>query len=108
MIKESKFFEDKSKKIDDLMKEYGRRSILLSVFRFVMFVLGVVSIIVAVAMRMTLFYFLFAGFMIVFTVLCIIHGKVASKLSFYEALGIVNSKYIARIKGDFDELSVSF
>ena len=102
MTADLKFFEDKSKKTDELMKEYGRRSILLSVFRFVMFVLGVASIIIAVAMRQTLFYFLFAAFMIAFTVLCIIHGKVASKLSFYEALRIVNSKYIARIKGDFD------
>ena len=32
------------------------------------------------------------------------HGKVSAKLNYYEALKIVNSKYISRISGDFDSL----
>lgn len=104
MKADSKFFEDKSLEINDLMKQYGRRSILLSVSRFVMFVLGVASVIAAFAVKNSVFFLIAAVLLIVFVVFCIIHGKVSSKLNYYEALGIVNSKYISRINGDFDSL----
>lgn len=102
MTADPKFFEDKSKKITDLMNQYGRRSILLSVFRLVMFVCAAGSVIAAFAVKKPLLFLPAALFLIVFTVLCVIHGKVSAKLNYYEALGTVNSKYIARIKGDFD------
>ena len=104
MTADKKFFEDNSQKISDLMKQYGRRSILLSVFRFVMFICGIASIVIAVAAKLPVFFILFGVFMIAFIVLCIIHGKVSAELNYHEALGIVNSKYIARINGDFDSL----
>ena len=104
MTADPKFFEDKSQEINDLMKQYGRRSILLSVFRFVMFVCAVACVIAGLAVRKPFFLLLSAAFMTVFIVFCVIHGKVSAKLNYYEALGIVNSKYIARIKGDFDSL----
>lgn len=104
MTADPKFFEDNSKKINDLMNQYGRRSILLSVFRFVMFVCAVGCVIAGVAAKKPVLFFAAAVLLIVFTVLCVIHGKVSAKLNYYEALGIVNSKYIARIKGDFDAL----
>ena len=104
MTADKKSFEDNSQKINDLIKSYGRRSILLSVFRLVMFVCGVVSVIVAITAKMPVLFFLFAVFIIVFVVLCIIHGKVSAELNYYEALSIVNSKYLARINGDFDSL----
>ena len=86
------------------MKQYGRRSILLSVFRFVMFICGIASIVIAIAAKLPVLFVVFGVFMIAFIVLCIIHGKVSAELNYYEALGIVNSKYIARINGDFDSL----
>ena len=104
MTADKKFFEDNSQKISDLMKQYGRRSILLSVFRFVVFICGIASIVIAVAAKLPVFFILFGVFMIAFIVLCIVHGKVSAELNYYEALGIVNSKYVARINGDFDSL----
>ena len=104
MTADKKFFEDNSQKINDLMRLYGRRSILLSVFRLVMFICGVISVIVAITAKMPVLFLFFAFFIIVFIALCVIHGKVSAKLNYYEALSIVNSKYLARISGDFDSL----
>ena len=104
MTVDKKFFEDNSQKINDLMRLYGRRSILLSVFRLVMFICGVISVIVAITAKMPVLFLFFAFFTIVFIALCVIHGKVSAKLNYYEALSIVNSKYLARISGDFDSL----
>ena len=100
----TEFFEKKNQKINDLMKQYGRRSSLLSVFRFVVFVCCVVSIIFSIVKRFPVLYFVSAALAIVFVFLCVIHGKVTSELYYYEALGKVNLKYINRIKGDFDAL----
>ena len=108
MTADFKFFEDKSKEIKDLMNQYGRRSILLSVFRFIMFVCAVGCVIAGFAAKKPVFFFVAAALLVLFTVLCVVHGKVSAKLNYYEALGIVNSKYIARIKGDFDELFTIF
>lgn len=104
MISVQQFFEDSSKKIDDLIRQYGRRSTLLSVFRLFVFLFAVASLIVAIFAKIAFLYFLFGLFIIVFIVLCFIHGKVSAKLNYYEALGTVNSKYIARIYGDFNSL----
>ena len=86
------------------MTLYGRRSVLLSVFRFITFFLAAGSLIWAIVNKAALFYFVFALSMTVFVILCIIHGKVTAELNFYEALENVNARYIARIKGDFNGL----
>ena len=101
MTASPKIFEDKIQKINDSMTLYGRRSVLLSVFRFITFVLSVGSLIWAIAMKAPAFYLIFALMLIAFIVLCIVHGKVTANLNFYEALENVNARYIARIKGDF-------
>ena len=73
MTADKKFFEDNSQKISDLMKQYGRRSILLSVFRLVVFICGIASIVIAIAAKLPVFFILFGVFMIAFIVLCIVH-----------------------------------
>lgn len=104
MTANPKIFEDKINKINESMTLYGRRSVLLSVFRFITFILAAGSLIWAIVNKAALFYFVFALSMTVFVILCIIHGKVTAELNFYEALENVNARYIARIKGDFNGL----
>lgn len=41
---------------------------------------------------------------IAFIVLCLIHGRVLAKVEYLNELNKVNSSYMARIKGDFNEL----
>ena len=104
MTADRQFFDDNSKKIEDLIRQYGRRSTLLSVFRLFVFLIAVASVIIAVVAKIAFLFVLFGLLIIAFAALCVIHGKVSSKLSYYEALGTVNSKYSARINGDFNSL----
>lgn len=99
-----KFFEDKNKDIEQSMMLHGRKSVTFSILRFALFIAAVVFLVMAITGKNTAFYFVFAAIVIAFTVLCIIHGKITAKLKYYEALSNVNSRYIARIKGDFDLL----
>ena len=101
MTASPKIFEDKIQKINESMTLYGRKSVLLSVFRFITFVIAAGSLIWAIVKKAPAFYLIFALMLIAFIVLCIVHGKVTANLNFYEALENVNARYIARIKGDF-------
>ena len=104
MTASPKIFEDKIQKINEMMTLYGRKSVLLSVFRFITFILATVSLVWAIVKNAPVFYLVFALLLIAFVVLCIVHGKVTANLNFYEALENVNARYIARIKGDFNGL----
>ena len=104
MTASPKIFEDKIQKINEMMTLYGRKSVLLSVFRFITFILATVSLVWAIVKNAPVFYLVFALLLIAFVVLCIVHGKVTANLNFYEALENVNARYIARIKGDFTGL----
>ena len=104
MTASPKLFEENNQKINESLKRYESRNNLLSVLRFILFVAGVFSLIWAILKKLPLFYLVFAVITIVFVVLCVVHGKVTAKLKYYEALLNVNSRYIARIKGDFDGL----
>ena len=104
MTASPKFFEDKNKEIEQSMMLHGRRSVTFSILRFAMFIAAVVFLALAISGKNAVFYLVFAAAVIVFTVLCVIHGKITTELKYYEALSNVNSRYIARIKGDFDLL----
>ena len=60
MTANPKIFEDKINKINESMTLYGRRSVLLSVFRFITFFLAAGSLIWAIVNKAALFYFVFA------------------------------------------------
>lgn len=96
------FFEEKSRKIDDLIKLFARRSLFFSVMRFIIFVFSVASLIASIATKIPFFYSSLAVFLILFAVLCSVHGNVSAKLKYYETLKKVNDRYKARISGDFD------
>lgn len=104
MTASPKFFEDKNKDIEQSMMLYGRRSVTFSILRFALFIAAVVFLALAISGKNTVFYFVFAAIVIAFVVLCVIHGKITAELKYFEALSNVNSRYIARIKGDFDLL----
>ena len=104
MTASPKLFEENNQKINESLKLYESRSNLLSVLRFILFVAGVFTIIWAILKKQPVFYLIFAVIAIIFAVICVIHGKVTANLKYYEALLNVNLRYIARIKGDFDEL----
>ena len=104
MTASPKLFEENNQKITESLKLYDSRSTLLSVIRFILFLSGIFCFIWATIRKMPVFYLIFAVLFILFVIICIIHGKITSKLKYYEALLNVNSRYIARIKGDFDEL----
>ena len=104
MTASPKLFEENNQKINESLKLYDGRSKLLSVVRFFLFLSGVFCLVWAIAKNKPLFYLFFAVITVLFAVICIIHGKVTAKLNYFEALLNVNSRYIARIKGDFDEL----
>lgn len=104
MTASPKLFEDNNQKINESLKLYDGRSKLLSVIRFILFFTGVFCLIWAIAKKLPLFYVIFAVIFAVFVVICVIHGNITSKLKYYEALLNVNSRYVARIKGDFDGL----
>ena len=99
-----KFYEDNDKKIIADLAKYGRQSGILSFLRLFSF-LGTVGLIIgAYAGNIPALYFAGGLVFILFVVLCIIHGGILDKVNYLTELSKVNSSYIARIKGDFNEL----
>lgn len=99
-----KFYEDKSNVIIADLAGYQRQSGILSFMRCVSF-FGTVALIVAgYAGKIPVLYILGALLFVLFAILCIIHGKVIDKVNYLNELFKVNSSYIARICGDFNEL----
>ena len=98
------FYVNKQKAILADLAKYNGRSGFLSFARLIMFVAAVALIIwgsvsnipVAIICGILLF--------VAFIILCLIHGKVLARVEYLNELDKVNSSYMARIKGDFNEL----
>ena len=71
MAESPKYFEDNKQSINDLKKIYGRRSLLLSVLRFVTFLIAVIALIVAIVKSLVALYITFAVSFIAFIVLAV-------------------------------------
>ncbi|MCQ2472647.1 MAG: hypothetical protein MJ098_00700 [Saccharofermentans sp.] len=99
-----KFYEDKEKDIIADLAKYSRQSGILSFTRLLSFIAAVSLIIGAVVLHRPVLYYFGALIFVCFIVLCIVHGKVIDKVNYLNELFNVNSSYIARIKGDFNEL----
>ena len=99
-----KFYEDKEKDIIADLAKYSRQSGILSFTRLLSFIAAVSLIIGAVVLHRPVLYYVGALIFVCFIVLCIVHGKVIDKVNYLNELFNVNSSYIARIKGDFNEL----
>lgn len=98
------FFTDKQKVILADLAKYNRQSGILSFLRLIAF-LGAASLIIwGVLVNNPVIYISGIIMFILFVFLCVIHGKVIYKTQYLSELNNVNSSYIARIKGDFNEL----
>ena len=99
-----KFFEDKDKEIIADLASYGRQSGILSFFRLITFLGAAGLIIGGIASKIPALYISGSFIFLSFIVFCIIHGRILDKVNYLTELSKVNSSYIARIKGDFNEL----
>ena len=99
-----KFFEDKNKEIIADLASYGRQSGILSFFRLITFLGAAGLIIGGIASKIPALYISGSFIFLSFIVFCIIHGRILDKVNYLTELSKVNSSYIARIKGDFNEL----
>ena len=99
-----KFYEDKEKTIIAGLARYGRQSGILSFLRLVSFLGSAALFIGGYAGSMPVLYFAGCAVFILFVVLCIVHGGIIDKVNYLTELSKVNASYVARIKGDFNEL----
>ena len=99
-----KFYEDKEQTIIADLARYGRQSGILSFLRLISFLGAAGLIIGGYAAKFPVLYFAGGAVFILFVVLCIIHGGIIEKVNYLNELSKVNASYIARIKGDFNEL----
>ena len=98
------YFTDKQKVIIADLAKYERQSGIFSFLRLFSFLAAAGLIVWGIVSNGTL---LIAGGVVIFVlfvVLCIIHGGIIDKISYLNELSKVNQSYIARIKGDFNEL----
>ena len=98
------YYEEKDKSIIADLAKYGKQSGILSFLRLISFLGAVALFIGAYAAKIPALYFAGGAMLIVFIVLCIVHGGILDKVNYLNELSKVNASYIARIKGDFNEL----
>ena len=99
-----RFYEDKEQVIIAGLAKYGRQSGILSFMRLMSFLCSAALFIWGYAGNMPGLYYAGAAAFVLFVVLCIVHGRIIDKVNYLTELKKVNSSYIARIKGDFNEL----
>ena len=98
------FHLNKQKAITAELAGFNGRSGFLSFARLIFFV-GAAALIIwgcvsSIMVPVICGILLFAAFLM----LCLIHGKVLARVDYLNELDKVNSSYMARIKGDFNEL----
>lgn len=98
------YYSGKEKSIIADLAHYEKQSGILSFLRLISFLATAGLIIGGIAGKIPVLYFAGAAAFILFIVLCIIHGGILEKVSYLTELKKVDSAYIARINGDFNEL----
>lgn len=98
------FFTDKQKVIIADLAKYERQSGIFSFLRLFSFLATAGLIVWGIVSNGTLLISGGVVIFVLFVVLCIIHGGIIDKISYLNELSKVNQSYIARIKGDFNEL----
>ena len=98
------YYEEKDKSIIADLAKYGKQSGILSFLRLITFLGAVALFIGAYLAKIPALYFAGGAMLIAFIVLCIVHGGILDKVNYLNELSKVNASYIARIKGDFNEL----
>lgn len=98
------FHIDKQKLILADLAKYNRQSGILSFLRLITFIGAATLIIWGGVSRIPLALAGGIALFIVFVILCIVHGRILAQVDYLNEFNKVNSSYIARIKGDFNEL----
>ncbi|MBR2523685.1 MAG: hypothetical protein IKE53_04510 [Clostridiales bacterium] len=97
-------YDIRGKGIAELISALEHKSIVLSVLRFVSFILILAGAALGYFQDSIIFYIASGLFLAAFIVLCVIHSKVTEYLRYSSVLYSVNSQYICRITGDFEGL----
>ena len=98
------FYTDKQKVILAGLTRLNGQSGILSFLRLLSFVGAVALVIWGFVSNLPVIYSIGFLLLILFVVLCIVHGKILSKIQYLTELNNVDMAYIARINGDFNEL----
>ena len=98
------YYIEKEKVILADLAKYEGQSGILSYLRLVTFLCSVIAVIWGVVSKNPFLYVSGAIVFVVFVVLCFIHSGIISKVEYLKELQKVNSFYMARIRGDFNEL----
>ena len=99
-----KFHTDKQEVIIADLAKFERQSGIFSFLRLLSFLGAAGLIIWGVISNNPAIIACGGALFVLFIVLCIIHGGILSKIQYLNELSKVNQSYIARIKGDFNEL----
>lgn len=98
------FFTDKQKVILADLAKYERQSGIFSFLRLITFLGAAGLIIWGIVSHQAFIIASGIAVFVLFIALCFIHGRIISKLQYLNELNKVTQSYIARIKGDFNEL----
>ena len=98
------YFEKRSEELSEDIRITGRKSLILSILRFISFIIGTFSFVFGMIGAQGVLTLAGGAFIFAFFLLCYIHDGVRDRQEYLESLYLVNQKYIARIKGDFQML----
>ena len=98
------FFEKKSEDLANEISNLEHKSIVLSILRFISFVLIIAACIFGYLQNSWMLYVAGGSILCGFIILCVVHSKVTSLLRYKSSLYDVNSQYIYRISGDYEGL----
>ncbi len=98
------YFEKRAEELSEDIRATGRKSLILSVLRFISFIIGTFSFVFGMIGAQGVLTLAGGAFIFAFFLLCYIHDGVRDRQEYLESLYLVNQKYMARIKGDFQML----
>lgn len=98
------FFEKRAEEISEEIRATGRKSLILSILRFIAFIIGIFAFVFGIIGGQGVLILAGGAFLFAFFFLCYIHDGVRDRQEYLESLYLVNQKYMARIKGDFKSL----
>ena len=98
------YFEKRSEELSEDIRATGRKSLILSILRFASFIISIFSLVFGYITAQGVLLLAGGAFLFAFFLLCYIHDGVRDRQDYLDSLYLVNQRYIARIKGDFQTL----
>ena len=104
MRSDLEYFEKRSEELSEDIRATGRKSLILSILRFISFIICIFSFVYGFIGGQGVLMLAGGAFLFAFFLLCYIHDGVRDRQDYLDSLYLVNQRYIARIKGDFQTL----